>query len=174
MTIEKLRSLGYHNLSKKSMSRNMISVCEKYGITVMIAKRKDLCEAGIDVEHDSTHQVAAANLALRTVIVNQDGLNDMGLRLHEVWAIIWHEIGHIVLRTENEQAADTYAIEQLKKELGDEAGIDAYLGDICKTYIYHMMRRHRESSGYAFRIKYQKLHYKRFLAEVPSPSECDF
>lgn len=174
MTNYELKCLGYHTLGTKSMSKNMISVCHQYGITVMVARRKDLVNAGIDVKHDANHQFAAANIDTKTIIINNDGLNDMGLRLHEAWAVIWHEIGHIVLRTENEQAADTYAIKQLKAELGNEAGIDAYLGNICKTYIYHMMRRHRESDRYAFRMTHQKKHYKRFLAEVPSPSECDF
>jgi hypothetical protein len=140
----------------------------------MIAKRKDLRAAGIDVQHDQNHQVAAANIKDRLIVLNQDGLNDLGLRLHEAWAVIWHEIGHIVLRTENEQEADLYAIKQLKAELGNEEGINAYFGDICKTYIYHMMRRHKESSKYAFRLKHQKAHYKKFLDEVPIPSNCDF
>ena len=174
MTIYQLKQLGYHNLSSKSMSANMISICNKYGITILIAKRADLRAAGIDVQHDSNHAFAAANIEDRIIVLNQDGLNDLGLRLHEAWAVMWHEIGHIVLRTENEQEADLYAIKQLKAELGNESGINAYLGDICKTYIHHMMRRHKEGSQYAFRLKYQKSNYKRFLDEVPALSDCDF
>lgn len=174
MSINNLRALGYHNLSQRSMSNKMVSICNQYGITILIARRKDLRAAGIDVEHDSNHQVAAANIKDRIIVLNQDGMNDLGLRLHEAWAIIWHEIGHIVLQTENEQEADLYAIRQLKSELGNEGGINAYLGDICKVYIYHQMRRHKESKDYTFRLKHQKAHYKRFLDEVPSPKQCDF
>ena len=111
------------------ISRSTFPGAEKllreHHIHLYVADKKEATETGM----------AFAGIISNKLILVMDMLE--GFAKDEIECIICHEIGHYVLKTEDEKAADKFALCYVSREV--------YLSTIAKTWMY--AAEHRRKQG---------------------------
>lgn len=103
----------------KDMHPYMKKFCDKHNILVFHVPEDDK----FNYREKPFLELSGAEIKLKVVLIRSYKYE----AICELEFGIWHEIGHIMMKTNNEQIADVFAIEKLRELYGKDEGTKVYL-----------------------------------------------